>query len=617
MSMRIYARSCTLASLSQEDAASFVAAHHRQGMVKKASNLRSYGLYHEGELVGAALFCNPRTHGMQRRYTNELLRLVFKTDVRVVGGASRLIGHFLSTEPWDLFTYQDSSGEATKVYEHSGLTLRSEAVPKEVLVRDGLTHESAKNNWRDWISLEQAVRLGPDALLGTSLGEVFHEDGKRKTNVELFVEECGYHLETIPGDRIYEWRNPNVGFYVYKIESSVDSGYYLGRHHLRGELTEERCLTDGYMGSGGKKFQQWVNEVGAETLRKTVLSLHSTWEEVVQAEKSAIGNLPSTDPHCKNFLGGGTGLGRSVALLLTRECEVHGLTVHNGSNCMRCSAKKSWSMATCGLHGRVPHRGGKCEACKQGKLYSTRECGVHGLTTFRAGSCVRCTVGHTLSLKHCPEHGLVLHQGNSCATCSSQRAVTQRECPIHGMTKHQGDKCSTCTAQTTVSLELCPVHGETKHQGDHCMRCNAQAQLAMGECPIHGPATLKGGTCTRCTAVNALSEKVCEVHGLTTHQGRTCTKCSTQKTVTLKECPRHGLTKHQGSTCNRCNAESSVAVEHCEKHGDTKFQGGRCVACRNDALITLKTCPIHGERKHRGDSCYGCVSDRKRAKQRS
>jgi len=612
------ARKTKLQELDNEQALAFISEHHRQGASRPGSNLKSYGLLLDDELVAVALFCNPRTPGMQRRYRNELFRMAFKTEVRVPGGASKLIKHFLSMEPWDLFTYQDTSGESTDVYEHSGLTLIEDAKPKDILVRNGLTLAAATNNRRDWFSMEQAVRFGPDTLLGTKLGEVFREDGSRKSNIELFIDECGYHLESAPGDRVYHWRNKNISFYTYKITSSKDDGYYYGRHTVRqASPTEEYCLKDGYMGSGGKEFQEWISTVGADSLLKTVMSLHSDWESVVKAEHALIGDSYKTDPNCKNTQPGGTGLGRSVARLEVKDCPIHGETVFNGKSCMKCSSAKLFSTQHCPVHGETHFRSDKCETCRQQARWSNGECSVHGVVKLIDGRCINCKIDATISTKVCSIHGEVTHFGESCATCSANKPVGIKDCPTHGFVKHQGNVCSSCNSQRSVTERECAIHGVTTHQGTICMKCNSQAQFATKTCTVHGEALFKGDSCTLCTAQKAVTMRECAIHGLTKHQGEICSSCNAASSVSMRECPTHGLTKHQGAVCNRCNAQRSVSLQECAIHGEAKFQGGKCVKCRNAALITVKDCPIHGAWKHRGSSCYACVSDRRKAKKES
>jgi len=627
------ARKTNFSKIKKDDALNFVKENHSQGLAKPGAGFQSFGLSYQNELVAVAIFCNPRTKGMQRRYTTELFRLAFKKDVRIRGGASKLIKNFLiEVKPFNLFTYQDTLGEVTDVYEHAGLTLVKENKTKGVLVKNGLSYAKAKNNWRDWISLEQATRRGPDALLGTNLGEILREDGTRISNIQLFLEYCDYHLEEIPGDRVYEWHNPDVSFYTYKITSIVDNNYYIGRKTIRlKNPTIQDCLKDDYFGSGGEKFKNWVLKIGAENLEKEILSIHKSWASVVSAEKREIGNSYSTDPFCMNSLPGGTGLGASVANFTKKYCDIHRWTLHNGDSCNRCSAAKVWSVRSCDIHGETKFRGENCELCKTASLYKKSFCDTHKEAVFRGKRCVSCTNHNSLSVKECENHGLVIHQGTTCSFCNAQKSVNYRVCGEHGYVKHQGETCCSCSAKKNVNEQFCKTHQRiTTHIGKTCALCTSEASFSMKFCEKCGSETKhKGNTCATCTANKPVVMKICAVkpkeHGKTKHQGDVCNKCNAQKSVTVKLCVKypkeHGLTKHQGDTCNKCNAQASVSMRWCEVHQKkTKHQGNKCSTCNNKNLIKEKLCetkPLeHGIRKHRGNTCYGCISDKRKVARR-
>ena len=69
---------------------------------------------------------------------------------------------------------------------------------------------------------------------------VYREDGSRKSNREIFLEELGWHIEETSGDRVYKWVNPRMTDYTYKITASYSDKYYYGvRSVLIGNATEE------------------------------------------------------------------------------------------------------------------------------------------------------------------------------------------------------------------------------------------------------------------------------------------------------------------------------------------------------------------------------------------
>lgn len=584
-SRTVPARKTELQTIDLDTASDFVAEYHRGGMAKSGKHVGCYGLYFENELLAVAVFANPRTKAKQRQYTTELFRLAFKDGIRVQGGASKLIkGYMKHSNTSALFTYQDTSGEVTDVYEKCGMTLVGRKWPKKrVLVKDGLTYSTAQNNRRDWFSMEQAARLGPDALIGTKLGEV-HEDGKRVTNVELF-KRSGYHLETIPGDRVYEWNNPQFKFYTYVITSTEDSNYYYGRHRTR-LTTAPEMLCDGYMGSGGVKFKNWAKSVSEESLQKKILGVYDTWGESVKAEEELIGDKHKTDPHCKNSRPGGTGL---------------------------TSYFPEYTLEVCPVHGEVKHRGG-CKKCSVAQAQSLKDCSVHGPTIHIGDSCYKCVTAKTWAEKECPVHGAVLHQGDICPRCTYKSSVSLKECPTHGTTLHNGDYCATCMAQAIVSVENCPIHGETKYVGGECKKCMAGRTITQQVCPVHGETIFKGDMCCKCSAAKGWSVQTCEIHGETSHRGDKCEKCTQNERSakkkseeTIEKCSVHGETAHYRGQCTRCKAQKQVSVQVCPIHGETKFNGPRCSKCAVNKIWTVETCPVHGETKHRSGRCERCA----------
>lgn len=581
----IAARKTTVVELGLTEALEFVQENHRSGKARPGLRSQCFGLSTGDEIIAVAIFCNPRTASKQRQYTTELLRLAFKNGWRVQGGASKLIKHFQKLpNSTDLFTYQDTSGESTSVYEHSGLTLVGKKNPKKtILVRDGLTAETAENNHHDWFSMEQATRRGPDALIGTELGEVI-ENGKRVSNIELFLRN-GYHKEVRPGDRLYEWHNPKFRFYTYKITSSVDDSYYYGRH--RTQLgTLDAMLHDGYMGSGGVKFKNWIESVGEENLQKTILKVYNTWAEAIKAEEELIGDKHKTDKRCKNSKPGGTGLS---------------------------SYFPEYTLEICPIHGLTKFRGG-CKKCSVSKAKSTKNCPVHGETLHIGDSCYKCVSQDSWTEKECPTHGVTLHKGNSCARCATEGTRTLKECSTHGLVLHSGDKCITCIAQKSVSIKTCEVHGETKHVGDRCKKCMGAKTITQGTCEIHGETKFKGDKCCKCSASKIWDTRTCKIHGETPHRSGKCEKCNKQEQSArlkseevLKKCSTHGLTAHLDGQCKRCKAQKQINIQTCPIHGETKFNGPTCGKCAVKQIWTVEECSVHGETKHRSGKCERCA----------
>lgn len=451
-----YARKLTVKEIPWDVAKQFTEQYHRDGMPKKVGgNKISYGLYGHDELLAVAMFCNPRTAAKLREYTSELLRLTFKTDVRIIGGASKLIKQYITDKnPWDLFTYQDTSGENTDVYLHAGMTERTKNVkPKQVIVKNGYTYEQAKqaNQKGLWFSMIQVVSHGPDALIGSNIGEQY-VNGKRVSNVKLFtMPEYGldYHLEDIPGDRLFEWRNPNISFYIYKITSEVSDGYYIGRHvqHLSENNLKQQYKQnpqiDAYMGSGGAKFQNWVKKVGQHTLKKEILKIVATHKQASYQEKKYI---DLTDINCKNQKTGDAAQPHPPVFTTCEKCGSSGWK-HKED----CPLDTFQACPECGSRSPGLHKNN----CSQFKPISTcKECG--GPKGRHKKTCSQ------FKEQKCPECGGV--PGSHYKNCSHAKRPECSECG--GTTQSHKKTCS-----QYVPRKKCPECG-SGNLGAHKKTCS-------------------------------------------------------------------------------------------------------------------------------------------------
>lgn len=215
MKNKIHAKSCYVKPIILEKAQEFVDENHYQGKADVNGKYHCIGLFYKDDtLVGVSIFAQPRTEFKKSKYEYELLRMAFKTGITVYEGASTMIHYFEDTfKPRSFFTYQTLSGKQTDVYKLSGMKLIKQQKAKRVLVKDGYTYQSAvyehyKKGTKYLYLNANLVRLGPDNVLGTNIGEVFDSFGEKRPNSWIFIHKCGYHGEQIPGDRTYEWINP-------------------------------------------------------------------------------------------------------------------------------------------------------------------------------------------------------------------------------------------------------------------------------------------------------------------------------------------------------------------------------------------------------------------------
>lgn len=505
---RIGARKCTVNIIEKDQAKDFINSYHRQGSTADPK-IRSLGLFFENDLIAVAQFCATRTSGKAKKYTTELLRLCFKSNVRVLGGASKLIKWYIKKfDPSDIFTYQDATGEVTSVYEKSGFKLVSSSGTKDYLVAPGKTLATASR--QEALGVAYATRYGPDRILGTNIGEVTKTDGTRKSNIQIFIEDLGWHIEQTPADRVYEWYNPNHTHYNYRITSSDSDKYYYGVSHVKKpNATVDDCLNDGYTGSGGKKFSNWKLKHKA-SLIKEVIEVFAIKAAAYAAEKHLVGDLYKTDPNCLNSVPGGSSGGLNVSnygQITIKTCSIHGEVNHRGSSCLRCINVRANHVSICDKHGETAFQGLSCAKCSSESTVSLQECATHGETKHQGNKCRKCVAEGFMTLQECVIHGLVKHVGDSCYSCKNEKSISLKVCSIHGEVKHSGSKCYSCSMQSSVSERECPVHGLSKHIGDKCYSCR-QTGYYLDDCSVHGETKFRAGNCEKCSSKSKLKSVV-------------------------------------------------------------------------------------------------------------
>lgn len=167
---KIYARNCKVVQLENSICESFLNQSHIQGSCR--SSIR-YGLVHNEKLVAVMTFGNLRRNlgskGSSGSY--ELLRFCNSLNTVVVGGASKLLKHFINDyHPKSLISYCDLRWSNGNMYEKLGFTLDHISSPsyfyivgaerknrflyrKDVLVKEG--YDSSKTEHE--IMLERGI----------------------------------------------------------------------------------------------------------------------------------------------------------------------------------------------------------------------------------------------------------------------------------------------------------------------------------------------------------------------------------------------------------------------------------------------------------------------------
>jgi hypothetical protein len=114
--VKIYARKCEIREVSVAEARLFLDTNHIQGFAKSKVKL---GLYFNDELVSLMTFGHGRVLMGGKVDEWELVRFANRLNTSVVGGASRLLKHFIKTyQPKNIISYADkrwSQGELYKV----------------------------------------------------------------------------------------------------------------------------------------------------------------------------------------------------------------------------------------------------------------------------------------------------------------------------------------------------------------------------------------------------------------------------------------------------------------------------------------------------------------------
>jgi hypothetical protein len=137
MENRVYARECEIREAGYEETKEFLEKSHIQGNC--VSKYR-YGLYKDNELVSVMTFGKLRknTGNNGKDGSFELLRFCNKLETTVVGGASRLLKHFIEiNHPDEIVSYSDRRWSDGSMYRTLGFTLDHTSKPNYFYVVNG------------------------------------------------------------------------------------------------------------------------------------------------------------------------------------------------------------------------------------------------------------------------------------------------------------------------------------------------------------------------------------------------------------------------------------------------------------------------------------------------
>jgi len=115
---KIYGRKCIIKEVTTKECRIFMDNNHLQGYTNSSVKL---GLYYNSELVSCMLFNKPRL-GIGNKYDGyELTRFVSKLNTTVIGGADKLLNHFIKTyNPKQIISYADRRWSQGDLYQKLG-----------------------------------------------------------------------------------------------------------------------------------------------------------------------------------------------------------------------------------------------------------------------------------------------------------------------------------------------------------------------------------------------------------------------------------------------------------------------------------------------------------------
>lgn len=178
----VYARKCDMREVPKSECDAFLADCHLQSTCKGQS-IR-LGLYYEGRLIEIMTFGKPR---YSKKCEYELLRLCTDPEYRVIGGAQRLFGHFVSEhDPASVISYCDLSKFSGQIYGKLGFELKRENKPSKHWVELG-----EKKTPKKQITDNLLRQRGFDQIFGTSYGKGTSNEELMLKHGFAAVYDCG------------------------------------------------------------------------------------------------------------------------------------------------------------------------------------------------------------------------------------------------------------------------------------------------------------------------------------------------------------------------------------------------------------------------------------------
>lgn len=128
-SQRIHGRECIVEIINNHELVAFLSDNHLNVPIKAKYK---YGLFHKKLLVAVMSFSKSRIieRGGKNYNSFELLRFCNKLNHTVVGGFTKLLGHFIThVDPDDIMTYVDKDWSDGQAYQKAGFVLVDQMEP--------------------------------------------------------------------------------------------------------------------------------------------------------------------------------------------------------------------------------------------------------------------------------------------------------------------------------------------------------------------------------------------------------------------------------------------------------------------------------------------------------
>jgi predicted GNAT family N-acyltransferase len=210
---KLHARSCKVDLISMEIAREFFESHHLQG--KNHLGIIAWGIYDNQDLVGVLSL------GRHHRHVSEhnivvLDRLCFKTNVRVVGGASRLFSRAIKwcmeNEIKEIVSFSDNRYSIGGVYKQLGFIFDGSSDPDYHYIKcdEPLKAFSKQSQMKSVVAcpegmteLEWAERRGLCRLYDAGKTKWVYELQQSKSPIKTFLHRRQGYYQSKKAGRIY------------------------------------------------------------------------------------------------------------------------------------------------------------------------------------------------------------------------------------------------------------------------------------------------------------------------------------------------------------------------------------------------------------------------------